>query len=42
VIQAKSKGKTIKVKKEEEPEPTEVADIMRLLKESLEREQVKA
>jgi DNA end-binding protein Ku len=42
VIQAKAKGKPIKIKEEKEPEPTEVADIMRLLKESLERERVRA
>ncbi|HYE22290.1 MAG TPA: Ku protein, partial [Verrucomicrobiae bacterium] len=42
VIEAKAKGKTIKIKKEEEPEPTEVADIMKLLKASLEKERVKA
>ncbi len=41
VIAAKAKGKPIK-KHEKEPEVTEVADIMKLLKESLEKEHVRA
>ncbi len=40
VIEAKAKGKPIKAKGKE-PQPTEVADIMAMLKKSLEKERVK-
>ncbi len=42
IIKAKAKGKPIKIKEEKEPHATEVADIMKLLKESLEKEHVRA
>ncbi|MBX4187852.1 MAG: Ku protein, partial [Candidatus Doudnabacteria bacterium] len=42
VINAKAKGKKFKTVIEKEPEPTEVTDIIKLLKASLEREKVRA